>query len=431
MVQNKNFAKKLLRKLSGKQGTIDAPHIADALDYIERHWQVLLHEQVQDKGTVIGLPNPYVVPAASGASNFSFKEQYYWDSYFTVLGLVGTKHQDLAEGMLENLLHLFRRFHYIPNASRMYFMSRSQPPLLTSFIRLIYETGGKDKAWLKERMDLAVEEYENVWTAQEHPFWHKVHHGLSRYYDINVLHDLAEAESGWDMTTRFDRKCLDFLPIDLNCLLYKYETDFAWLERELGNEKRAKHWDGLAGSRKHEVNKYMWHKRRGFYFDYNYAKGQLGDVWSLAGYFALWSGLASKEQAEVMVKNISKFEHSGGLATTTRPLLDTSIFGSLRTQWAFPNGWAPLQYIVITGLENYGYHIKAEQQARKWIQTNMYWFERYGVFQEKYNVVKPHKNPVEGVYPGQTGFGWTNAIFVYLSKKYNLNSNDVQVNSDE
>ena len=229
---------------------------------------------------------------------------------------------------------------------------------------------------------------------------------------------MAEAESGWDMTTRFERKCLDYLPVDLNSLLYKYEIDFAWAAKELGQSNEAGKWERLAAKRKREMHKTMWHTRRGFYFDYNYNKGQAGDVWSLAGYYTMWAGLASKEQAAVMVRNLPKFEHDGGLSTTTKPLIDMSLFGSLKAQWSFPNGWAPLHYIVIEGLENYGYHQEAERIARKWIQTNLYWFEQHGVFLEKYNVVKPHKHPVEGVYPSQTGFGWTNAIFVALCQKY-------------
>jgi alpha,alpha-trehalase len=420
MLKHKNIAKKLIRKITGKRGTIDEPHIAEALKYIEKHWSVLTHEQKGDKGTIIGLPYPYIVPAADKKAKFTFQEQYYWDSYYESIGLVGTDRQEIAEGMLDNLLYLFERFHFIPNASRMYFMSRSQPPLLTSYIKLIYETGNKDSEWLKSKMNVAEREYDNVWTSNAHPFWHEIYHGLSRYYDINMLHDLAEAESGWDMTTRFERKCLDYLPVDLNSMLYKYEVDFAWAAREQNNISRAKHWEALAGKRKHEMQKYMWHNRRGFYFDYNYSKEQMGDVWSLAGFYPMWAGLATAEQAEQMVRNLTKFENSGGLATTTRPLLDMSIFGSLKTQWSFPNGWAPLHYTVIEGLKNYGYHEEAERIARKWIHTNLYWFERDGVFLEKYNVVKPHKGPVEGLYPSQTGFGWTNAVFVKLCKDFIL-----------
>lgn len=418
MLVSKNYAEKILRRLKGQQGQIDVPHITTALKYIDEYWQQLTYEQVEDKGTIIGLPNPYIMPAHDPRQKFSFQEQYYWDSYFTALGLVGSKHQAMAEGMLENLEHIFNRFHFIPNASRMYHMSHSQPPMLTSYVKLIYETGNKNKQWLEKHMSVAEQEYEAVWINGQHPFWHQVHHGLSRNYDINVLHDMAEAESGWDMTPRFERKCLDYLPIDLNSLLYKYEIDFAWCAKELGHEKQANHWEGLAGKRKHQIDKCMWHKRRGFYFDYNYARGEQGGIWSLAAYYPMWAGLASKEQAARLVKNLEKFEHVGGLTATTRPLIDMSIFGSLKTQWAHPNGWAPLHWIVIEGLRNYGYNDEAERIARKWLRTNLAWYERHGEFLEKYNVVKPNKPPVEGLYPGQAGFGWTNAIFKKLCDDY-------------
>ncbi len=419
MFNRSNVVTRFLRSAAGQRGVIDPPHIETALKYIEKHWQVLIHEEKMDKGTVLGLPNKYVVPAADPRANFSFREQYYWDSYFTAVGLVNTQHQELAEGMLDNLIFLFERFHFIPNASRMYYMSRSQPPFLTSYIRLVYDTGHKDKVWLKKYMDVAVREYEEVWDSNEHPFWHQVDHGLTRYYDINLLHDLAEAESGWDMTPRFERKCLDFTPIDLNSLIYKYEMDFAWTADQLGDHKKAVYWHSKASKRKNLVTKYMWHGRKGFYFDYNYVKKQKGDVWSLAGFFPMWAGMATSEQADMLVKNLYRFMHSGGLATTTRPFIDTNLlFGSLKTQWAFPNGWAPLHWIVLEGLKKYGYEKEADDIARRWITTNLYWFEKDGVFLEKYNVVKPHKHPVEGVYPSQTGFGWTNAIFKDLCRKY-------------
>lgn len=421
MFKSSNVLTRFLRSASGQRGVIDKPHIETALVYIDHYWDKLMHEQKEDKGTIIGLPNKYIVPASDDKAKFTFKEQYYWDSYFIALGLIDSDKQDIAEGMLDNLIYLFKRFKFIPNASRMYYMSRSQPPLLTSYIRLIYETGNKDKAWLKEYISFAEEEYKLVWDNVTHPFWHKTDNGLTRYYDINLLHDLAEAESGWDMTPRFERKCLDFNPIDLNCLMYKYEKDFAWAAEILGDHKQHEKWNSVAKKRRKIVNDLMWHDRKGFYFDYNFIKAQKADTWSLASYFTLWSGLASKEQASAMVKNLSKFQFRGGLSTTTRELIDTSIlFGSLKTQWAFPNGWAPLHWIVIEGLEKYGYQKEARVIAVKWISTNLYWFEKDGVFLEKYNVVKPHKHPVEGVYPSQTGFGWTNAIFVNLCKKYKL-----------
>lgn len=415
---NKDLPRKIYRLIIRQIGSIDELYIDEAIKYIDDYWSDLTQKQTQNDGTLIGLPNAYVIPAAQEGEKFNFSEQYYWDSYFIAIGLVESGQKKMAEGMLDNLIYLFETYGFIPTANRMYFMSRSQPPLLTSYIRLIYDSCDKDHAWLKKMMKVAEAEYNSIWMNEHHPFWHNIHRGLSRYYDINVLHDLAEAESGWDMTPRFGRKCLDYLPIDLNCLLFKYEADFAWAHKELGDKKATNHWNAVSGHRKHVVSRVMWNKRKGFFFDYNFVKGSQSETWSLAGYYAMWSGLATEGQAKQLVKALSKFEQAGGLVTTIRPLVDTSIFGSLRTQWAYPNGWAPLQYMAVEGLENYGYRDEASRIAKKWIQTNLGWFERHGVFQEKYNVVKPKKHAVEGVYPSQNGFGWTNAIFLKFCHQY-------------
>jgi alpha,alpha-trehalase len=408
-------------KLRGKRDALHSREMHKALEYIDSQWPVLTMSQIEDEGTLIGLPRPFVVPAADENAFFTFKEQYYWDSYFVAIGLLRDDQQELVEGMLENLLHLLRRFGMIPNASRMYFMTHSQPPILTTYIFYVYDRYGKSKEWLQERMAMAELEYSTVWMSSKHPYWHLVHKGLNRFYDIHNLHDLAEAESGWDMTTRFERKCLDYLPVDLNSLLYKYETDFERFYEIMDDEHTAKAWHRRARMRKDAMNGLMWGKLRGFYFDYNYNKQELGGVWSLASYYTMWAGLASREQAARMVDNLSKFEKTGGLTTTTRPLIDLNIFGSLKTQWAYPNGWAPLHYIVIEGLKRYGYEEEAERIAHKWLKTNLTWYARHHTFREQYNVVNPFKPPVEGVYPQQnSGFGWTNAVFLRLATEYNL-----------
>lgn len=399
---------------------ISQSDLKKALVYIDDYWGKLTHYQPDDKGMAIGLPNAYVVPSADPEVEFIYEEQFYWDSYFTGLGLLKEEHKPLVEGMLENLLHLLRRFEMIPNASAMYQMSHSQPPILTTYIFDVYERFGKSTEWLANHMALAEMEYHTVWMSSRQPHWRLVYKGLNRYYDIHVLHDLAEAESGWDMTTRFERKCLDFLPVDLNSLLYKYETDFARTAEIVGDSRAAKTWHKRAAVRKRAMNELMWGKLRGFYFDYNYENKRLGDVWSLAGFYPMWAGMASDEQAKRMVDNLGKFEKIGGLSTTAGLFAYPAIFGSLRTQWAYPNGWAPLQYIVIAGLRRYGYHAEAERIARKWIKTNLDWYHRHGVFLEKYNVVNPKKPPIEGVYPSQTGFAWTNSVFVRLVHDFEL-----------
>jgi len=400
-----------LPKLKRRRHGAPDSEMSRALKYIDAYWQRLERYHPEDEGTVIGLPNAFIVPSYDDRESFNYEEQYYWDSYFVAKGLMDNDHQELVEGMLENLSHLQQRFGVIPNASRMYMLGHSQPPIFTTYILDVYEHYDKDKDWLLGHMARAEDEYHKTWMNDKHPQWHLVHRGLSRYYDINVLHDLAECESGWDMTTRFERKCLDYLPVDLNALLFKYEMDFAQTAETIGDEYHAAEWRKRAETRKKTMNELMWSKSKGFYFDYNYNRGVRGGVWSLAGFFPMWAGMASDEQAERMVSNLEKFEKEGGLTTTTRPLIDMSIFGSLKTQWAYPNGWAPLHMIVVDGLKRYGYIEEAERIQRKWLKTNLDWFHKHGVFLEKYNMVSPHKHPVEGVYPSQSGFGWTNAVF--------------------
>jgi alpha,alpha-trehalase len=409
---------RIVRKLVPHKALASAD-VAEARNYIENFWVNLERFQPGDSESFIGLPNPYLIPAHNQEASYNFNEMYYWDSYFMIQGMLSDpKRKKLVMGILENLFALIKRYGVVPNASKTYLTGRSQPPLLTSFIFDVYEAYSLEPRWLEQAIGYAKIEYETVWMGTVKPFEHQVHHGLSRYYDINVLHDLAEAESGWDMTTRFNRRCLDYVPIDLNCYLYKYETDFARAAEILKQPKQQKIWKQKAESRKRAVNELMWSKIRSFYFDYDYKKGRKSPVASLAAYTALWSGLASKEQAKLLVSGLSRFEFPGGLATTEDAPLKQALPQKMPIQWAYPNGWAPLHFFVVKGLENYGYHDIANRIALKWLRNNLDWFNAHGEFLEKYNVVNPKKPPVEGVYPSQTGFGWTNAIFEKFCQDY-------------
>jgi len=389
-----------------------------ARDYIDQYWRKVERLHPDDDESLLGLPKPYLVPSYRTKTGFDYNEMYYWDSYFMVQGMLDAKHQALVSGILEDLLTLFKRFKVIPNASRTYLTGRSQPPFLTSFIFDVYQHYKLGDDWLKQAMTVAEKEYTTVWRGTKKPNERQIYRGLSRYYDINYLHDLAEAESGWDMTPRFERRALNFLPVDLNALLYKYETDFARAARILNDEPTAARWDAAAAERQTTMNELMWVRTRGLYYDYNYVKQKRGAVSSLAAYFPMWAGMVSKEQAATLVKSLSKFENKGGLATTDALPLGQLVLGNLPTQWAYPNGWAPLHFIVVGALERYGYHQDAQRIAMKWLRANLVWFNTQHVFLEKYNVVSPEKPPVKGLYPSQTGFGWTNAVFERFCQDY-------------
>ena len=405
--------------LPRKHGELSSEDVQVARAYIRDFWKRLERFHPKDDESLLGLPKPYLVPSFDEHASFDYDELYYWDSFFMVQGMLGNgENPELVEGILEDLLSLFRRFKIIPNGSRTFLMGRSQPPFLSTFIFDVYNAHGKDKKWLRGAIDTAKQEYEVVWHGTKKPNERLVFQGLSRYYDINYLHDLAEAESGWDMTPRFNRRALHYLPVDLNAMLYKYEMDFAREARLRDDIREAAKWEQAAAARKATMDKLMWDQTRGLYYDYNFVKEKRSGVASLASYFPMWAGMVTEKQAAALVKALRRFENKGGLATTDALPLNQYVPGAMPVQWAYPNGWAPLHFIVIEGLLRYGYHEDAKRIALKWVKNNLDWFNQHGVFLEKYNVVSPEKPPQKGVYPSQTGFGWTNAVFERFCQQF-------------
>ncbi len=418
----KKITAKIPRTIPGFSRTravdLTAEDVAPARKYIAGYWPKLTRFHPKDDESLLGLPNQYLVPAYEEGHEFDFNELYYWDSYFMAQGLLDEEHRELVVGVLEDLLYTFERFKIIPNASRTYLMGRSQPPFLTSFILDVYKAYKLDKQWLRRAIKIAQAEYHTVWMGKTKPNARQVSEGLSRYYDVNYLNDLTEAESGWDFTPRFGHKCLNYLPIDLNSLLYKYEKDFAYAERLFGNEEDALKWEEAAHHRRVTINKLMWSELKGLYYDYNFIKEHRGSVSSLAAYYPMWAGLVDERQAARLAGSLKRFEQKGGLATTDALQVSDLVPGAMPTQWAYPNGWAPLHFLVVKGLQKYGYEEEARRIAMKWLKTNLNWFNKHGVFLEKYNVVQPGKPPAKGVYPSQTGFGWTNAVFERFCKEF-------------
>ncbi len=384
------------------------------LSHISAYWPRLIRSNPKEQGTLIGLPHPYVVPS-DGAM---FQEMYYWDSFFCALGLVGTPHETVITGMAENMAALFRRFGLIPNASRYYFLSRSQPPFFPHMIRLAYEVQRKEdeesaRAFLRRLMDLAEEEYMTVWRGTKQPHHRLVYMGLSRYFDINYLDVLASCESGWDHSTRCDDRWLDHLPADLNAILYSNEREFAHTATLLGEPERAARWEAWAAERAATMQRLLWDEERGAYCDYDYVNQRRNSHLSLAAFYPMWAGLATPAQAERMVRDLlPRFFFPGGLVTTLEERAGR--------QWAYPNGWAPLQWIVVGGLERYGYVDEARRIMRAWCDNCATVFAATDALWEKYNVVGGTEQVEGGLYGTVTGFGWTNGVFVDFARRLAL-----------
>jgi alpha,alpha-trehalase len=298
--------------------------------------------------------------------------------------------------------------------NRYYNIGISQIPFLTSMAFEIYEIE-KDKRWLHRVIKIAEEELKKYWMNEKLTEKHIIYKGLSRYCDHYITHLGAEHESG--MTSRFHDRCLDYLPVDLNACLYKYEVDIARAYGLLKNERKEKIYSAQAKKRKKQMNALMWNEKLKFYFDYNKSRKQQNHFYSVAGFYPLWAGMATQKQAELIrVHVLPMLEYDGGISNTQATGLSPDI-----KQHDHPNGWPHQQWIVVKGLLNYGFVNDAERIAKKWTETNMKVFRETGKFWEKYNVL----NRTIGVYnpdryPTQNGFGWTNAIFVRLVKELKL-----------
>lgn len=380
----------------------DERDIKRVVKYIDDYWPKLIREHKKDLKSLIGLPNPYIVPTDAGDV---FQEQYYWDSYVIIRGLIhDPKYTKLCIGMVENFFYLLDRFGIIPNASRFHFLSRSQPPLLSSLVWLVYTTTG-DKRWFKKGMQYVEYEYERVWMGTTHlANFRLTDIGLCRYYDINAIDVLAEAESGWDMTMRFDGKCLDYVPVDLNCLLYLYEKDMEQGFKLLGDNQKPHKYNKAADKRAKLINDYLWDDGRGFYFDYNFVKHRRSHLTTVAGVYPMNVGLASYRKAKGCMETIKDdLQAKWGVVQGVRFVKNL--------QWDWPNGWAPIQLRVVEGLVRYGYISLAKRIIKKWLSLNINVFNETGFLWEKYDVVHG-KVGVPDRYPTLYGFAWTNAVFM-------------------
>ncbi|MFW6450287.1 MAG: trehalase family glycosidase [Nanoarchaeota archaeon] len=375
------------------------------LKHIENIIPKLIFYLPEDKETHIGLPNPFVAPAQK--ESIFENDQFYWDSYFIIIGLTEMGETNLAREMTENLAYLCQRFGIIPLRNRYYNLGISQPPFFTSMALEVYEQT-KNLPWLAEMAKIAEREL-LYWMDKKQI--HMVYKGLSRYCDHWHTHVTTEHESGWDMTSRFFEKCLDFLPIDLNSLLYKYEKDLSFIYSLLEDNEKSDKYSKAAKERAKTVNQIMY--TDGFFFDYDFKNKKTSEFYSLAGFYPLWAGLATQEQAELVKKKLPIFECRGGLANTQSSGLSEEF-----KQWDYPNGWPNQQWIVIKGLLNYGFREDAKRLAYKWLELNRKVYEKTGEFWEKYDVVNLTKGR-DGRYPTQKGFGWTDSVFYKLVNSFN------------
>lgn len=222
--------------------------------------------------------------------------------------------------------------------------------------------------------------------------------------------DRSMRESGFDVSFRFGPfgvKTHHFAPICLNSLLYKTETDLEEMSRILGRPEESRRWHEKAHERQERINKYLWNPKRGLFFDYDFETQTQSSYEYATTFYPLWAGLASKEQAASVARNISLFEQPGGLAMSRR---------ETHAQWDYPYGWAPIQLLALEGLRRYGFDSDADRVTLKFLSMVLEDFRRDHTLREKYNVVSRSTDThvTTGYAQNVTGFGWTNGVFLEL-----------------
>lgn len=417
------------------------------LEHINELWTFLERRNRVSKGSLLALPHKYIVPGGR------FNEQFYWDSYFIMLGLASSGRWRTIEGMMKNFTHQIRKYGFIPTANRTYLLSRSQPPFFSHMVELLANKKGRGvlrenlpyltaeyRFWMKGRSKLAGTEHRAHRRIAEMP------NGvvLNRYYDNKTtprpeslkediqtaeqsgridnrrlyLHIRAAAESGWDFSSRWftdpmDIKTIhtaDIIPVDLNCLLYHSELTIADAYKASFNLFKARQFRKKAKIRKQTIQEFLWNEDEGFYKDFNVHHSTQTSVTSLAGVFPLYVNLATQEQADKVADVLRKdFLQPGGLVTT---LIENG------QQWDSPNGWAPLQWVAIKGLRNYGHNDLADEIAKRWIELNERVYGQSRKFVEKYNVESDDGLGGGGEYLLQDGFGWTNGVYEALKRDF-------------
>ena len=416
-------------------------------DHIRALWPVLTRrpDTADARSSLIPLPQPYVVPGGR------FREVYYWDSYFTMLGLVASGRTDLVRSMLDNFAYLIRTVGHIPNGNRTYYLSRSQPPFFGAMVGL-YATATDTTQALTYLDALEL----------EHAFWMdgaerlapaQVYRRVVRLPDGSVLNrywdDLAEprpesyrpdyelaqtlpapqreafyrnvratAESGWDFSSRWLRdpkdlrtlETTELLPVDLNCLLYHAERTIVALRRvrgRPGDRDVADRFARAAEARRQALLNASYEPGAGFFFDVRWRTGvRVTDRPTIAAAAPLYFGLATPDQGRKVAAQLERlFLKPGGFV----PTLVAS-----GQQWDAPNGWAPLEWLAIEGVRRYGRGDLAAVARDRWLALNRRTYRATGKMTEKYDVVNLERRAGGGEYPTQDGFGWTNGVALAL-----------------
>ncbi|MBC8736049.1 alpha,alpha-trehalase TreA [Paraburkholderia sp. UCT31] len=426
--------------------SITPPPNQSLREHIDWLWNGLTRTTTSapDYSSLIPLPKPYVVPGGR------FREGYYWDTYFTMLGLQESGREDLVDDMLDNFAYMIDTFGHIPNGNRTYYLSRSQPPFYSYMVELAAQKEG-NKVYQKY-LPVLRKEYaywmqgssskppggatRNVVVLDDGTVLNRYWDDLDTPRDESYLEDVqtaqasgrpanqvyrdlrATAESGWDFSSRWfgDNQTLatvrttSIIPVDLNSLLFHLETTIARGCSETRDFRCVAQFIGYAARRAEGINRYLWN-RNGYYGDYDWQLGKSRDNQTPAMLYPLMAGVAWPDRAWKTAQTVENvLLKQGGLTTSTY---------NTTQQWDAPNGWAPLHWIAIQGLKRYGRADLAQPIGTRFLADVENVYNTQHKLVEKYVVEGAGEGGGGGgEYPLQDGFGWTNGVTLMLLDLY-------------
>ncbi len=414
-------------------------------DHIKSLWPVLTRPPLTPApySSQLPLAHTYIVPGGR------FREVYYWDSYFTLLGAVKDGRTDLAKGLVADFADLIDTHGHVPNGARTYYLSRSQPPVFflmtglldagdpaASHARYLHALRKEYRFWMHgEDQAQPGKPVEHVVRLADGTVLNRYWGGLDTPRDESYREDVtlaktagrpseglyrdvrSAAESGWDFSSRWmaDPRSLaslrttDIVPVDLNSLLFGMERAIADGCAKTADRPCARDFTRRAERRRQAIDRYLWDKGRGIYLDLDWRTGERLDHESAAMLYPAFVGAAPADHVHRLAQALRRdLLAEGGLRTTT---------ARTGQQWDAPNGWAPLQWIAVSGLRRYHEDALASDIATRWIATVCRSYSETGKLLEKYDVeeIRPGGG---GEYPLQDGFGWTNGVTRALLADY-------------
>lgn len=393
-------------------------------EYIQNSWK---DARTTASETDLDLPYPFIPPCVVG----DFRTLFYWDTYFTNIGLILDGHSDWAKENVDNLLYALNHFGCVPNYTRKDGADFcSQPPLLSLMVKDIYEVT-KDEEWLKNAVASLEKEYEFWMTKRITPIGLNQHGSnasdelLLGYYDyatarvelsptasqeekIRVARNLVSiAESGEDYNSRYqDFNAQNYVQIDLNSHLYGLEN-FLYEYFAQRDGAKAAFYKEKRDTRVRLLDKYCFNEKTGTYCDYDFVSDKQSDILCGACFLPYFYGFARKDG------DISRLYQT---LKTKGGVVACQDVGKRILQWDYPYIWPPQQFFAYKALCNYGKTDEAEEVRQNYMQLLGSVFERTGALWERYDENGEAKD-LE--YPTQRMLGWTAGVYRYFQELEN------------